>query len=41
MKERVEKLRKLLSDNGLDAALVTGLTAIRYYSGFKIGRAHV
>ena len=39
MKERVEKLRKLLSDNGLDAALVTGLTAIRYYSGFTSDEA--
>ena len=39
MKERVEKLRKLLGDNGLDAALVTGLTAIRYYSGFTSDEA--
>ena len=39
MKERVEKLRRLLSDSGLDAALVTGLTAIRYYSGFTSDEA--
>ena len=39
MKERVEKLRKLLSDNRLDGALVTGLTAIRYYSGFTSDEA--
>ena len=39
MKERVEKLRKLLEENGLDGALVTGLTAIRYYSGFTSDEA--
>ena len=39
MKERVEKLRKLLSDNRLDGALITGLTAIRYYSGFTSDEA--
>ena len=39
MKERVEKLRKLLSDNLLDGALITGLTAIRYYSGFTSDEA--
>ena len=39
MKERVEKLRKLMSDNRLDGALITGLTAIRYYSGFTSDEA--
>lgn len=39
MKERVEKLRKLLEQNRLDGALVTGLTAIRYYSGFTSDEA--
>ena len=39
MKERVEKLRKLLSENRLDGALLTGLTAIRYYSGFTSDEA--
>ena len=41
MKERVEKLRKLLEENGLDGALITGLTAIRYYSGFTSDEAAV
>ena len=39
MKERVEKLRKLMEENRLDGALVTGLTAIRYYSGFTSDEA--
>ena len=39
MKERVEKLRKLLEQNRLDGALITGLTAIRYYSGFTSDEA--
>ncbi|MBQ1524751.1 MAG: aminopeptidase P family N-terminal domain-containing protein, partial [Firmicutes bacterium] len=39
MKERVEKLRKLLEENRLDGALITGLTAIRYYSGFTSDEA--
>ena len=39
MKERVEKLRKLLEKHELDGALVTGLTAIRYYSGFTSDEA--
>ena len=39
MKERVEKLRTLLDKSGLDGALVTGLTAIRYYSGFTSDEA--
>ncbi len=39
MKERVEKLRKLLDENRLDGALITGLTAIRYYSGFTSDEA--
>lgn len=34
MKDRVEKLRSLLKRDGLDAAVITGLTGIRYYSGF-------
>ena len=39
MKERVEKLRTLLDKSGLDGALITGLTAIRYYSGFTSDEA--
>ena len=39
MKERVEKLRTLLEKNRLDGALITGLTAIRYYSGFSSDEA--
>ena len=39
MKERVEKLRKLMEENRLDGALITGLTAIRYYSGFTSDEA--
>ena len=39
MKERVEKLRKLMEANRLDGALITGLTAIRYYSGFTSDEA--
>ena len=39
MRERVEKLRKLLDEHRLDGALITGLTAIRYYSGFTSDEA--
>ena len=39
MIERVEKLRKLLEDNRLDGVLITGLTVIRYYSGFTSDEA--
>ena len=39
MKERVEKLRRILGENRLDGALITGLTAIRYYSGFTSDEA--
>lgn len=41
MKQRVEMLRGLLREKGLDAAFITGVTSIRYYSGFTSGDAYL
>lgn len=38
---RVNTLRELLKENGLDAAFITGLTGIRYYSGFTSEDAYL
>lgn len=38
---RVNTLRELLKANGLDAAFITGLTGIRYYSGFTSEDAYL
>lgn len=38
---RVNTLRELLKKNGLDAAFITGLTGIRYYSGFTSADAYL
>ena len=34
MKGRIERLRALLAQDGLDAALINGAAGIRYFSGF-------
>lgn len=34
MNQRVEKLRRLMAEKEIDAALVTGLHNVRYYTGF-------
>ncbi len=34
MKDRIERLRASLAQDGLDCALVSGLASIRYFSGF-------
>ena len=34
MNRRVEKLRRLMADRSVDAALVTNLSNVRYYTGF-------
>lgn len=39
MKDRIQKLRDLLAEGSLDGALITSLTAIRYYSGFTSDEA--
>ena len=41
MLARVNTLRELLKENGLDAAFITGLTGIRYYSGFTSEDAYL
>lgn len=41
MLARVNTLRDLLKKNGLDAAFITGLTGIRYYSGFTSEDAYL
>ena len=41
MPDRIQVLRELLKKNGLDAAFITGLTGIRYYSGFTSEDAYL
>ena len=35
MKGRIERLRALLAQDGLDAALINGAAGIRYFSGYR------